>query len=358
MVKKATIFLVLIIFCLAGCSTEDKSVDVPTSEQTLEKIVLDDITKSKNTSIINGNAHYGTSVIIGDGKEIGYFDINTQKYTPFFELSYGMVHQDKVTDIAVSFQDEDYLVVTQFEERTIDSMVLYPKKYFIFDKKDNKLIRELENTQKISDEEKISGYIPLTVYTQDNFIIESQDANTKKLALFTYNFSTEKFDKLVDNACLPKYFDNALYYVDRSNPEAAIIMKSNDWSKPNDMNSDIILKNSVIEDFQVLESNQIALIKSAKNTSHYELMVDNKVVDEAMVNSAMLSVSKNKTVLDYYYDDKVRVYSLDSKDVEILREGNQVSNISISDDQVVWQELDADSSKEDEKRILYVYNLN
>ncbi|PNP92551.1 hypothetical protein BMT55_08255 [Listeria newyorkensis] len=214
----------------------------------------------------------------------------------------------------------------------------------------------MKGQQNISDDKKISGYIPLTVYKNDKLMVEGQDENNK-LSLFTYNFNTEKFEKVMDNACLPKYFGNSLYYVDITNKDNSVIMKNSDWDKTNQLNPQPILKSKVIEDFRILENNQVAIVQALKNASHYELLLDDKIIDGAMVNSGMLSTSKYKAVIDYYYDSKVRVFNLESKDVDILREGNQVSNISIFGNQVIWQELDNSSEKVNEKRKLFVYNL-
>ncbi|EUJ40597.1 hypothetical protein PWEIH_03536 [Listeria weihenstephanensis FSL R9-0317] len=152
MVKKIVCILFLILI-LTGCSNQSEASSERMSEkQETIKIELSTVL-GKNGSIVEGNARNGNTIILGNDTEIGSFDFIEKKYTKYFDVSYGN-EGDSVVDISASFQDDRYLVITQFQKRSINSQILWPKTYYVYDKGKNKLVETIENPIEISDDKK------------------------------------------------------------------------------------------------------------------------------------------------------------------------------------------------------------
>ncbi|AQY51547.1 hypothetical protein UE46_11215 [Listeria weihenstephanensis] len=357
MVKKIVCILFLILI-LTGCSNQSEASSERMSEkQETIKIELSTVL-GKNGSIVEGNARNGNTIILGNDTEIGSFDFIEKKYTKYFDVSYGN-EGDSVVDISASFQDDRYLVITQFQKRSINSQILWPKTYYVYDKGKNKLVETIENPIEISDDKKIGGYAPLSVFKDNQLVMELQEPTTGIISLYKFDCTTKTFVKLINNAGNPKLYDDILFYVTMGDKavKSSTINYCEDWLTDCSNLQQLISNNNLIEEYQIVGDKQVVYIEVEKDGREYKMMLNDELVFGQVSNTGLISSSGNNLVLDYYTNDNIILFDYIQGEKSEIARGSFISNVSLDGDIVTWIQPKEGAEKGKEEYVLYIYTV-
>ncbi|MBC2259826.1 hypothetical protein [Listeria booriae] len=357
MVKKIAYILFLILI-LTGCSNQSEASSGEIYEKKeATKIELSAILGG-NSTIIEGNSRNGNTIILGNGTEIGSFDFVEKKYTKYFDISYGD-KEESVVDISASFQDDKYLVITKFQERSINSQILWPKNYFVYDKDKKKLVETIENPIEVPNDKKIGGYSPLSVFKDNQLVMELQEPTTGIISLYKFDCITKNFVKLISNAGNPKLHNGVLYYVTMGDKtvKSSTINYCEDWLIDCSNLQQLISNNNLIEEYQIVGDKQVVYIEVEKNGKEYKIMLNDELVFDQLPNTGLISSSGNNLILDYFADGNVILFDYIHAKKSEIASGAFISNIHLDNDIVTWVQPILGTEKGKEEYVLYVYTL-